>query len=321
MSYAEQIINQMGVNKLIYADNLAFFGFDSYVYKNYELMHEILTSKIAFKNPVVAYYAMLWCKENGIDFTQYISVGDQISFYHKGIGINITMDVVDIKYSKVVLVNHYIDFSMRPTLYGDIVTIDNTPETSTHYSNWQSTQWLNSNAIYGKWWSKKYNEDNYNESQDIDDKTMLNMCGFLYGLDDLFVSSMKIDSLTNNKVDYLLTQDIETGLKLFADDYTANGGLAYKTMRKTSKFWADTYKNVIYAGTINRSITAPLRTSTSKKVFDELTNGLQYNISNWIEGGGVFNVENSSITENTRVVNGTGQNHISPVVYKIEIQY
>lgn len=322
MSYAEQLFSQMGVNTLIYANDLAFFGFDSYVYKNPQLMMSILKSPVALDNSVCAFYVMVWCKENGIVFTNYAKVGQQISFHHAGIGLNITLDIADIQNSKLTLVAHDIDFSMRPSLYGDKVTVTSTTDTvpaeSKLYSNWQSLQWLNSTAINGKWWSKKYTLDNFNTSTDVDDKTMFNMCGFLYGLDSRFISAMATDSTTSKKINYLTVADIRTGLKLFADDYSLGGGLTLNTMRKTSKFWSDTYKGIIYNGTINKTITAPLQ-SNSKKVQDTLTSGLQYNISNWITGGGTFDI--ASVSESATVPYGSGQNHIAPIIYKMAIQY
>ena len=321
MSYAEQIFNNMGVNTLIYANDLAFFGFDSYVYKNPSLMMKVLKSPVALDNSVAAYYAMIWCKENGVIFTTYAKVGQQISFFHGGIGINITLDIADITSNKLTLVAHDIDFSMRPSLYGDKVTVtsttDTTPSESKLYLNWQSLQWLNSNAINGKWWSKKYALDNFNTSTDTDDKTMFNMCGFLYGLDSRFVNSITADS-NGKKVNYLKVADIRTNLKLFADDYIAGGGLTTKTMRKTSKFWADTYKNFVYAGSMNIQYTAPLQ-SDSVKVNDLLTAGLQYNVSNWITGGGTVDISTTTVGAN--VSYGTGQNHVTPIIYKMYIQY
>lgn len=319
MSYAEQIFNQMGVNALIYANDLAFFGFDSYVYKNYDLMMKVIKSPVALDNSVVAYYAMIWCKENRINFTNYAEVGQTISFYHNGLGLNITLDIADKKNNILTLVSHDIDFSMRPSICGDKLTVDSstdtTPAETKLYANWQSLQWLNSKEKYGNWWSKKYSNDNFDASSDSNDRTMLGMCGFLYGMDDKFYNSIK--NVDNKKVHYLKFSDLYSDLKLFSDNREANGGLV-TNMRKTSKFWAETYTDIPYSGVIGMSVTSPLR-STSKKVQDTLTGGLQYNISNWISGGGIFDID--SVSEGSNVVNGSGQNQIMPIVYKICIQY
>lgn len=86
MSYAEQFFNLKETRTLNYADNLAWFGKESYAYKNESMMMDVIKSPIALQNPVVALYAYLWARENGYNASDLFKKGLVIGIYNKNIG-------------------------------------------------------------------------------------------------------------------------------------------------------------------------------------------------------------------------------------------
>lgn len=83
MSYAEQYFGVKQNQILQYADNLAFFGKDSYVYKNEKMMLEIINNELALTNTVAAFYCYIWAKENGYVVSDLFKVGLKISIYNQ----------------------------------------------------------------------------------------------------------------------------------------------------------------------------------------------------------------------------------------------
>ena len=86
MSYAEQFFNLKGTRTLNYADNLAWFGKQSYVYSNESMMLEVIKSPIALENPITALYAYLWARENGYKASDLFRKGLIIGLYNSNIG-------------------------------------------------------------------------------------------------------------------------------------------------------------------------------------------------------------------------------------------
>lgn len=86
MSYAEQFFNLKGTRTLNYADNLAWFGKQSYVYSNESMMLDVIKSSTALKNPITALYAYLWGRENGYKASELFRKGLIIGLYNSNIG-------------------------------------------------------------------------------------------------------------------------------------------------------------------------------------------------------------------------------------------
>ena len=86
MSYAEQFFNLKGTRTLNYADNLAWFGKQSYVYSNESMMLDVIKSPIALENPITALYAYLWARENGYKASDLFRKGLIIGLYNSNIG-------------------------------------------------------------------------------------------------------------------------------------------------------------------------------------------------------------------------------------------
>ena len=86
MSYAEQFFNLKETRTLNYADNLAWFGKQSYVYSNESMMLDVIKSPIALENPITALYAYLWARENGYKASELFRKGLIIGLYNSNIG-------------------------------------------------------------------------------------------------------------------------------------------------------------------------------------------------------------------------------------------
>ena len=86
MSYAEQFFNLKETRTLNYADNLAWFGKQSYVYSNESMMLDVIKSPTALENPITALYAYLWGRENGYKASELFRKGLIIGLYNSNIG-------------------------------------------------------------------------------------------------------------------------------------------------------------------------------------------------------------------------------------------
>lgn len=86
MSYAEQFFNLKETRTLNYADNLAWFGKQSYVYSNESMMLDVIKSPIVLENPITALYAYLWARENGYKASDLFRKGLIIGLYNSNIG-------------------------------------------------------------------------------------------------------------------------------------------------------------------------------------------------------------------------------------------
>lgn len=86
MSYAEQFYGMMGNQALLYADNLAWFGTESYVYKSTDLMMKVIQNPVAMTNKVAAFYAYLWARAKSMKASDYFKKGTEISFYNTDLG-------------------------------------------------------------------------------------------------------------------------------------------------------------------------------------------------------------------------------------------
>lgn len=86
MSYAEQFYGMMGNQALLYADNLAWFGTESYVYKSADLMMKVIQNPVAMSNKVAAFYAYLWARAKGMKASDYFKKEMEISFYNTDLG-------------------------------------------------------------------------------------------------------------------------------------------------------------------------------------------------------------------------------------------
>ena len=95
MSYADQFFGTKQNLVLQYTENLAFFGEDSYVYKNPSLMKEVIANEIALLNPTTAYYAYLWARENGYKAVDYFTKGLVIAIYNSELNATYHFVLVD----------------------------------------------------------------------------------------------------------------------------------------------------------------------------------------------------------------------------------
>lgn len=95
MSYAEQFFGTKQNLVLQYADNLALFGEESYVYKNPSLMKEVIANEVALLNPTTAYYAYLWARENGYKAVDYFTKGLVIAIYNSNLNATYHFVLVD----------------------------------------------------------------------------------------------------------------------------------------------------------------------------------------------------------------------------------
>lgn len=86
MSYAEQLFNLNQSKVLNFADNLAWFGKQSYVYSNPDMMKEVISSHVALQNPLTALYAYIWARENGLNASTLFQKGLVIGIYNANVG-------------------------------------------------------------------------------------------------------------------------------------------------------------------------------------------------------------------------------------------
>ncbi len=95
MSYAEQFYGMMSNQALLYADNLAWFGTESYVYKSTDLMLKVIQNPVALSNKVAALYAYLWAREKGMTAADYFQKGLEISFYNTDLGRSFNAKILE----------------------------------------------------------------------------------------------------------------------------------------------------------------------------------------------------------------------------------
>lgn len=95
MSYAEQFYGMMSNQALLYADNLAWFGTESYVYKSTDLMLKVIQSPVALSNKAAALYAYLWAREKGMAASDYFQKGLEISFYNTDLGRSFNAKILE----------------------------------------------------------------------------------------------------------------------------------------------------------------------------------------------------------------------------------
>ena len=89
MSYAEQFFGIKENEAVGYANDLAWFGEDSYVYKSADLMHKVIDSPRALLNPVSNFYVFNWLKNQGEDLSSALEPGFEISLYNSDLGFSI----------------------------------------------------------------------------------------------------------------------------------------------------------------------------------------------------------------------------------------
>jgi hypothetical protein len=86
MSYAEEYFGVREMEALTLADNLAWFGVDSYVYKSQDLMNKVIDSTQTRLNPIVNLYIYLYSRDNGLDVDANCPLFTQIGVYNKDFG-------------------------------------------------------------------------------------------------------------------------------------------------------------------------------------------------------------------------------------------
>lgn len=89
MSYAEQLYGVRENEALSYVTDLAWFGTDSYVFRNDELMARLFNSRTGMLNPVSNFYIVKWLRQKGYSLSDYLSIGFTVALYNSDLGVNL----------------------------------------------------------------------------------------------------------------------------------------------------------------------------------------------------------------------------------------
>ena len=149
MSYAEQLFGTKQNLVLQYAENLAIFGEESYVYKNASLMKKVIANEVALLNPTTAYYCYLWARENGYAAIDYFNVGLVIALYNEELNMTYHFVLVDFNEDGSGLF-----ISESPCMMIHSSTATDGSEVL-NYENYEIVQYLNGEKNwYAKWKDK-----------------------------------------------------------------------------------------------------------------------------------------------------------------------
>lgn len=88
MSYAEQFFGVRENEAISFADNLAFYGVDSYVYDSYDMMERILNSQRAKMNHAAAFYIVKKLRDDAINLSGVLPLGFEISVFNSDLNLN-----------------------------------------------------------------------------------------------------------------------------------------------------------------------------------------------------------------------------------------
>lgn len=152
MSYAERYFGIKEAEAREFADNLAWFGEDSYVYKNPAMMVKIINSNTAIQNPVSNEYIAKWVSKNNYNAQGIIDAGFTIGIYNSDLDRTIYFDAVkQFSDGSILYVTQkeqlaYVNIqNMNPTEYpnfgGDICTYDDyiaVAYLNSKYNNWKA---------------------------------------------------------------------------------------------------------------------------------------------------------------------------------------
>jgi hypothetical protein len=178
MSYAEQLFGVKENRAIEFATDLAWFGTNSVVYNDTEMMQEVLECPEAQKNPIANYYIYKYVREHGLDVQTYIPLGFKIGMYNKDYGfvINFMLFSYESGYCKFIS-----DYSAGP--FGlSWSPVGTNGSTILNMEDYTFIQFFNGSI---KEWHKEWNE--FYAPVDHDyymDKIMITMPGFLHGFSE-----------------------------------------------------------------------------------------------------------------------------------------
>lgn len=187
MSYAEQFFGTKQNLVLQYAENLAFFGEESYVYKNANLMKEVIANEVALTNPTTAYYAYLWARENGLAAIDYFNAGLVIAIYNSELNMTFHFVLVDFNDDgSGLFINQEVSLMFHNSTATNGLEVLN-------YEHYESIQYLNGeNNWYSKWTDKPAsNTEVINVSANNAFRILRTKKGFLSGLDNKLKNLLK----------------------------------------------------------------------------------------------------------------------------------
>lgn len=225
MSYAQQFFGNKQNQVLNYADNLAWFGKESYVYSNSDMMLEVIKNPIAMSNPNTALYAYFWARENDYTISELFQVGQIISIYQNDLDRNLNF----------VLANFNDDgsatFISTEPLCAAPLSSAATQAQVLKYTDYDFVQYLNGDLNWWYNWKDKPASVTSQISQayytSIYKLKKLN--GFLYGLDDeirnKLLSFVENENLVCLPVEY---NDLATNGYMM-DNYVRKPKLVYST--------------------------------------------------------------------------------------------
>jgi hypothetical protein len=177
-SYAEQFFGVKQNQILQYAENLAFFGVESYVYKNASLMKEVIENEIALLNPTTAYYAYLWAREKGYKAIDKFNAGLVIALYNSDLNMTYHFVLVDFNEDgSGVFINREPVAMLSATSATNYLEVLN-------YEDYELIQYLNGEKNWYKKWETKPSSNTEVITQVINGyKTLRYIDGFLNGFD------------------------------------------------------------------------------------------------------------------------------------------
>jgi hypothetical protein len=184
MSYAEEFFGVREMEALTLADNLAWFGKDSYVYKSSDLMNKVLNSVQAMTNPISALYCYLWLREKGLDTSTYFPAFSKIAVYNKDFGEQFEF------YKILDLSNGSSLFAMAESLFTcaqfeSIIDANILYTDMLNYDNYPFCRWMNSDDTnLVKNWPGRTNLKMYaNDRRTNLYEILAETPGFIHGLD------------------------------------------------------------------------------------------------------------------------------------------
>lgn len=179
MSYAEEFFGVREMEALTLADNLAWFGTDSYVYKSQDLMNKVIDSTQARLNPIVNLYIYLYTRDNELNANATLPIGSEIAIYNSDFNESFNFRRISSESdgSSVFVMSNSL-FFIKPLDFSSA----NIPNDITTYSQYLWCRWCNSDDInnVAVWTNKPESMSNTS----LDTTTVLkSMPGFLHGIE------------------------------------------------------------------------------------------------------------------------------------------
>ena len=179
MSYAEQFFNTKQNLILQYANDLAFFGKQSYCYRNKDIMLQIIKNDIAMQNVIASTYCYMWARENGYNAIDLFKTDTKISVYNSDLDMTFEFFLGDFCKD-----GSAIFYNTTPSLFMQHSTATNGEEIL-NYCDYDIVQYLNGGINWFYSWENKpstiQNKLNVNTMQPYE--MLRKYKGFILGLD------------------------------------------------------------------------------------------------------------------------------------------